>query len=232
MGNPKFPRKKYETPSHPWQGERIKFENDIINKFGLKNKREVWKAQSLIRNFRHQAQLLNARLRMGDLQAEKEKDQLLGKLSNLGLLSADANLNDVLALEIESILNKRLQTQVYLKGLAHTPKQARQFIIHGHVSIGGRKVTIPGYLVKHNEENLIEYNQFSPLTSELHPMRPKPKISASVSEDQVPRIIKLESLKEDTSGRKTRNSEEQSGETIKAETKTKLEDKDTTMGDE
>ena len=86
MGNPKFPRRKYDTPSHPWQGDRISLENDIINKFGLKNKREVWKAQSLLRKFRQQARQLNARLRMGDVQAEREKDQLLNKLVNLGFL--------------------------------------------------------------------------------------------------------------------------------------------------
>jgi small subunit ribosomal protein S4 len=192
MGNPKFPRRKYDMPSHPWQGDRIKSENEIIAKFGLKNKREVWKAQSLLRNFRQQARLLNARVRIGDVQAEKEKDQLLAKLGNLGLLPANSSLNDVFVLELESILNKRLQTQVYLKGLAHSPKQARQFIIHGHISIGGRKVTIPGYLVKYKEEPLIEYNEYSPLTNDLHPMRPKPKATALVGDGQVSRLISLE----------------------------------------
>jgi small subunit ribosomal protein S4 len=203
MGNPKFPRRKYDTPSHPWQGDRIKLENDLIKKFGLKNKREVWKAQSMLRRFRQQARLLNARLRMADVQAEKEKDQLLTRLTNIGLLQQNSNLNDVLTLEIENMLNRRLQTQVYLKGLAHSPKQARQFIVHGHISIGDRKVTIPGYIVKHTEEEIIEYNQSSSLTNELHPMRPKPKSEINISEDQVARHISLEKTdtatpKEDT----------------------------------
>jgi small subunit ribosomal protein S4 len=196
MGNPKFPRRKYDTPSHPWQGDRINLENEIINKFGLKNKREVWKAQSMLRRFRQQARQLNARLRMGDVQAEREKDQLLNKLSKLGILPANSNLNDVLILELESILNKRLQTQVYLKGLAHTAKQARQFIVHGHISINGRKVTIPGYLVKRAEEPTIEYNQFSSLTNDLHPMRPKPKAIATVGDGQVSKLISLDSKSE------------------------------------
>jgi small subunit ribosomal protein S4 len=194
MGNPKFPRRKYDTPSHPWQGERIKMENDIINKFGLKNKREVWKSQSFLRNLRHQARSLNARLRMADIQAEKEKDQLLAKLTSQGLLMPNSNLNDVLSLELESILNRRLQTQVYLKGLAHSPGQARQFIVHGHISIADRKVTIPGYFVKHDEEERIEYNSFSPLVNELHPMRPKAKAEITVEggDGQVSRLISLE----------------------------------------
>lgn len=196
MGNPKFPRRKYDTPSHPWQGDRIKLENDFINKFGLKNKREVWKAQSILRRFRQQARLLEARLRMADLQAEKEKEQLLARLINLGILQPNSNLNDILGLELESVLNRRLQTMVYLKGFAHSTKQARQFIVHGHISVGDRKVTIPGYLVKHNEEATIEYNQYSQLTNELHPMRPKQKLSVSIGDGQVKRLIKIEA-KED-----------------------------------
>ena len=192
MGNPKFPRRKYDTPSHPWQGDRIKLENDIINKFGLKNKREVWKSQSVIRNFRQQARSLNARLRMGDVQAEKEKELLLAKLTNIGILSENSNLNEILALEVDSVLNRRLQTQVYLRGLANTVKQARQFIVHGHISINGRKVTIPGYILKHKEESMIEYNQYSSLTNELHPMRPKPKLEVSVGDGQVSRLISIE----------------------------------------
>ena len=184
-------RRKYDTPSHPWQGERIKSENELIKKFGLKNKREVWKSQSLLRNFRQQARLLNARLRMADLQAETEKNQLLTRLTNLGILNPNGNLNDVLSLEIESVMNRRLQTQVYLKGLANTPKQARQFIVHGHISIQGRKVTIPGYLVKDHEEGTIEYNQYSSLTNELHPMRPKPKVDIAVEDSQVSRLISI-----------------------------------------
>ncbi len=42
MGDPKFSRKKYETPNHPWQTARIKEEKDICKKYGLKNKTEIW----------------------------------------------------------------------------------------------------------------------------------------------------------------------------------------------
>lgn len=172
MGDPKFSRRRYDTPSHPWQGERIKEENELLKKYGLKNKKELWKVQSLLRNYRRQGRTLLARLRYGDVQAEKEMKGLLSKLANLGVLADDATLDDVLALNIERILERRLQTLVYLKGLAYTPKQARQLIVHGHATINGRKVTVPGYLVKRNEENSIAYNPYSPLENEMHPARP------------------------------------------------------------
>lgn len=176
MGDPKRLRKKYDKPHHPWQRDRIKEEHDLVKEHGLKNKRELWRVQTQLRKFRGQARLLIARERVGDLQAEKEREQLLNRLANLSLLPDNATLDDVLALEVDSMLGRRLQTIVLKKGLANTAKQARQFIIHGHTSIGDRKVTIPGYLVKKHEEETIEYNANSPIANDLHPMRPKPKL--------------------------------------------------------
>ncbi|UCD92602.1 MAG: 30S ribosomal protein S4 [Methanobacteriota archaeon] len=173
MGDPKFSRRKYDKPTFPWEGDRIQAENELIKKYGLKNKKELWKAQSMLRNIRQRSRILQAKVRYEDQQAEKEKDELLKKLGSLGLLPLEgATLNDVLALDVEAILSRRLQTLAYVKGLAYTPKQARQMIVHGHTSIGERKVTVPGYLVKRDEENMIKYSPNSPLAHDLHPARP------------------------------------------------------------
>ncbi|MDH3365458.1 MAG: 30S ribosomal protein S4 [Thermoplasmata archaeon] len=176
MGDPKFSRRKYETPAQPWEGERIKAENELIQKYGLKNKRELWTAQSMVRRLRAQSRELQARLRTGDPQADKETGELLKRCARMALLPKEgATLNDVLALNTEAILDRRLQTVVYRKGLSYTPRQARQMIVHGHASIEGRKVTIPGYLVKRGEEEQIEYYVSSPMTNDMHPARPKPE---------------------------------------------------------
>ncbi|HEX9907496.1 MAG TPA: 30S ribosomal protein S4 [Thermoplasmata archaeon] len=176
MGDPKFSRRKYETPAHPWEGERIKLENELLMKYGLKNKEELWRAKSYIRRLRAQSRELQAKIRTGDPQAKIETEQLLAKCARLALLPEQgATLNDVLTLDTENVLSRRLQTIVYRKGLAFTPKQSRQFIVHGHTSIGARKVTIPGYLVKRSEEEQIQYNPNSAIANELHPMRPKPE---------------------------------------------------------
>ncbi len=172
MGDPKFPSRKYDTPSHPWQGERIKAEAELVTNFGLKNKRELWKAESLVRRFRDQSKNLQARVRQNDEQAKLEASYLLVKCARMGLLPMDgATLDDVLALSPESVLGRRLQTIVYRKGLATTPGQARQFIVHGHVAIDNRKINIPGYIVKRGEEDRISFNPHSPIANELHPLR-------------------------------------------------------------
>ena len=172
MGDPKFSRKTYDTPSHPWQGERIKAENEIVRQFGLKNKTEVWKAETMLRNFRKQSRELQARLRAGDGQAKIESDALLAKCSRLGILPVTGgDLNMILVLKDEDILSRRLQTVVFQKGLATTIRQARQLINHGHIFVDGHKVTVPGYLVLREEEGSVAYNPASPFTDENHPMR-------------------------------------------------------------
>ena len=173
MGKPKFSRKKYVTPSHPWQEDRIKAENELIKKYGLKNKREIWKAQTRLRNYRGQARELEAKILTGDVQSKKERDQLLIHLNRMNILPPKSTLDDVLALETEAVLSRRLQTLTYLKGFASTPNQARQLISHGHIAIGNNRVTVPGYIVTKEEEGEIGYIHDSPLNDMMHPARPR-----------------------------------------------------------
>lgn len=183
MGDPRFPRKRYDRPAHPWRAERIKEENELIKKYGLKNKREVWKVESYLRRTRRAARLLQTRLRTKDPQAEKEMKGMIGRLAQRNLLKPDATLDDVLALDLNSILEQRFQTKVYQKGLSSTIRQARQLIVQGHCAIGGRRVTVPGYPVKKGELDSISYNPSSPFNNELHPMRPRPEAIPSAPTD-------------------------------------------------
>jgi small subunit ribosomal protein S4 len=152
MGDPKFSRKKYETPPHPWQKDRIERENELSVKYGLKNKKEIWKAESRLRKLRRQARLLLAST--GE-EAKKEENELILKLQRLGVLKEDADLDNILELDIQDILDRRLQSAVFRKGLAKTPKEARQLIAHRHIVLGERVVTSPGMLISKNDEENI-----------------------------------------------------------------------------
>ncbi|HET6398860.1 MAG TPA: 30S ribosomal protein S4 [Candidatus Thermoplasmatota archaeon] len=174
MGQPKFPRKKYDTPGHPWKADRFKAENEVVAKFGLKNKKELWKAQTRLREIRAQARgLVSATRNPADTQAAREAQLLLRRLNRQGYLGDNATLNDVLGLDLERILNRRLQSQVYLKGLARTPNQARQFVSHGTIMIGDRRVNVPSYVVRRGEEELIHFDPTAAVADENHPARPK-----------------------------------------------------------
>ena len=170
MGDPKFPGKHYDSPSHPWQKVRIEEESGLIHQYGLKNKREIWRANTKVREMRRQARKLTAN--SSDEQAQKEKNFLLAKLNRLGMLEQNSGLEDVLTMTPENVLDRRLQTQVYLQGLSSTVKQARQLIVHGHISIDGAVARVPGILVTKLQEKSITYSPTSPLNNDLHPVRP------------------------------------------------------------
>jgi len=211
MGKPKFSRKKYVTPSHPWQEDRIKEENELIKKYGLKNKREIWKTETTLRRYRGQARTLLAKI-SSDPQAKKESDLLLMHLTRMNILPPNSNLDDVLALENESILSRRLQTITYLKGLANTPDHARQLICHGHIAISGRKITIPSYTVTKQEENEIGYTTDSPLNDTMHPARPRADFKGVVP-------IKKEPVKPDEKESPKEEKADEEKTVIKEETK-------------
>ena len=189
MGDPKFSRRSYDTPSHPWQGERIKAEVVLVNQYGLKNKTEVWKAQTILRNFRGQSRELQARLRGGEAQAKIESEALIAKCGRMGLLPMEgATLNDILTLNEENILARRLQTIVFEKGMASTVGQARQMIVHGHIFMNGHRVTVPGYIVTRKEESSIMYDPASPFNDEMHPMRVSAEQAAANAEAKAAKI--------------------------------------------
>jgi|SRR3989344_3414175 len=168
MGDPKKLRKKYVPPRHPWQGSRILAEKPLISEYGLKNKKEIYKAQSLLRNFTKQAKNLTA---FKTSQRDIERKQLLQKLSKLNLIDVNSSLEQVLGINLKDILDRRLQTLVYKKGLAKSVNQSRQFITHGHILVKGLKINVPGYLVKLEEENDIEFIKDSSLSNPEHPER-------------------------------------------------------------
>ena len=174
MGYPGKNRKSYETPKHPWQAARMAGEVELVKKYGLRNKKEVWTAHSNLKKYRELARKLLAESTKGKLagSVKTDADNILNRMKRYGLLKTEAGLDDILSLEVANYLERRLQTQVHKQGLANTIKQTRQFIVHGHISVGGRKVTVPGYLVSKDEELKLEYYGNSPLSTEAHPARP------------------------------------------------------------
>lgn len=96
------------------------------------------------------------------------RNELLGTLQRYGLIGANAAMDDVLSLKVEDILERRLQTVVYRKGLARSPKQARQLITHGHIAIAGKRVSVPSYMVPVSEEAEIAYYATSSFADEAN----------------------------------------------------------------
>ena len=159
-----FRKSSSVTPPHPWNAERIKNENKLMTKYGLKNKKEIWKADTLVRRYSREARYL---LGFSADQMVKEKLQLLGHLARTGVLPEGAALEDILDLNVEDILRRRLQTIVYKKGLARTPKEARMFVVHGHIALNGKKINSPSYVVLDGQEDEIGFYRSSPVAKQI-----------------------------------------------------------------
>jgi small subunit ribosomal protein S4 len=149
MGDPRKAKKSYTRPRSIWTSDQISSELYVVGSYGLRNKKELWKAQTEIARIRNQARsLLSLPI---EVRHDKETN-LLNYLSRLGLVTTNSTLDDILNLKIEDILERRLQTMVMKRSNLKSPYQARQIVVHGHVSIGNRKINLPGYLVKKDEE--------------------------------------------------------------------------------
>jgi len=168
MGDPKKQRKKYETPRFAWRTDTLQSELKLLGQYGLRNKRELWRHETTLSRYREIARSL---LGMPAEERKKLERQLLDRLDRLGILPETAALDDVLDLSTEDILERRLQTIVFNKGLAKSIYQARQLITHGHIAIEGHSVPSPSYLVLRNEEAKIAYTPTSNLSNSNHPIR-------------------------------------------------------------
>jgi len=139
--------KKYSRPKRPFDKIRILEEEKIKKEFGLKNKKEIWKAESKIKSIREKAKKV-----ISADSAEQEK--LFNQLKKIGL--SVNSIADVLSIEKKDYLKRRLQTILVDKKLANTTKQARQLITHKKVFVGNKTVNIPSYIVPVELENKIK----------------------------------------------------------------------------
>ena len=174
MGHPKFARPKYDTPTHPWKKGRIEEEHALKEQFGLKKvggMKEIWKAKSKLRRWRQNAMKLIGRVDTSEGHFSREKDDLVESLYRRGLLGDGASLDDILQITVEHVLSRRLQSQVYYRGLASSMRQARQLVVHGHIGQGDQKMTVPSYIISRDDESILTYHHTSPLTDAAHPIR-------------------------------------------------------------
>ncbi|MFH1607519.1 MAG: 30S ribosomal protein S4 [archaeon] len=130
--------KTYSRPKRPFDKVRIDKEAEIKKEFGLKNKKEIWKAEAEIKSIREKAKRLIS-------SNPEEQKALFERLKKIGL--EVSSISDVLSLDKEDYLKRRLQTVIVNQKLAKTPKDARQKIVHKKVFVGKNVVNAPSYIV-------------------------------------------------------------------------------------
>nr|AIE95224.1 ribosomal protein S4P (RP-S4, rpsD) [uncultured marine thaumarchaeote AD1000_60_A11] len=145
-------RKIWKKPKRPLNYDLMMDELKTLGTFGLKTKKELWKTQTELSRVRLQARSL---LALRQEERERKEPILIQSLSKIGLVDQNSTLDDVLNLQVNDLLSRRLQTIAQRKLFFKTPYQARQAIVHGHIMIGDSVVTVPSYVVKTEEETKI-----------------------------------------------------------------------------
>lgn len=171
MGDPRRPRKSFATPRHPWRKDQLEEELHLVGEYGLRNKRELRHHETHLSEIRGIARTL--------LGAEEEtraplERQYLTSLAKQGILPESATVDNILDLNVKDLMERRLQTVVHRTGLARSIHQARQFVIHGHISVAGDIVSVPSYIVHRDQESRIAFHLHSPLNNAQHPARAAP----------------------------------------------------------
>ncbi len=179
MGDPKTPRRVWRKPKRPFNYELKMEELKTLGTFGLKTKRELWKAHTELSRVRKQARSLLA-LRQ-EVRMEREP-VLMNSLTKIGLVAENSTLDDVLNLQVTDLLSRRLQTIILKKFSFQTPYQARQAIVHGHIIIGDRRINIPSYVVSVEEEKKISIAPESSLKELLSKLASKTEPASQDSE--------------------------------------------------
>jgi len=149
---PKNSRKMWRRPKRPLNYDLLNEELYVLGTFGLKNKRELWKAHTELSRIRNQARSL---LALTQEVRNKKEPTLMKSLARIGLVTANSTLDDVLNLKVTDVLSRRLQTVIQKKVPIKSPYLARQIVVHGHVMIGERVITVPSYTVTVEEENQV-----------------------------------------------------------------------------
>ena len=70
MGDPRKQRAKFSGPRKAWEKDRIDEEKELIREYHFKNKAEIWKLTSKLRNIARQTKRL---IKLTTEQSEKEK---------------------------------------------------------------------------------------------------------------------------------------------------------------
>jgi small subunit ribosomal protein S4 len=180
MGDPKKKHKSYSTPKRPYQTAALMDDLRLIGAYGLRNKRELWKAHSELSKIRGRARDL---LSLETEERGARERQIIRKLAQRGMVVENSRIEDVLTLTVEDILERRLQTYIYRRGMANSLYQARQLITHGHISIGDRKVTSPSYTVRVEDEESLDFAQSSPFNNPDHPFRYELEVAEAMEEE-------------------------------------------------
>merc|ERR1711935_902489 len=154
--------KKSKPPRRPLEKERLDAELKTIGQYGLRNKKEIWRVRLALAKIRSTARTLLTKDEK-DPQRIFEGQALMRRMIRYGILDEDKQrLDYVLELKVENVMERRLQTLVFKRGLAKSIHHARVLIRQRHIRAGRQIVNVPSFMVRVESQPHIEFATNSP----------------------------------------------------------------------
>ena len=148
------------TPRKPFDKDRLLAELKIVGRYGLRNKREMWRVQLTLAKLRKAARELLT-LDETDPRRIFEGNALIRRIVRLGLLKDNQRqLDYVLGLTIDQFMERRLQT-VVAQNMARSIHHARVLIRQRHIAVGKQMVDIPSFIIRVSSEPHIQHSAAS-----------------------------------------------------------------------
>ena len=110
---------------------------------------------------------------------------MIRKLHGQGLVRERGTLEDILELSVQDLMERRLQTVIFRRGMAKSFFQARQLITHGHIAVEGRKMKAPGHILTIHEEEKLDFAESSPYNAKEHPLRQDLAIAGATGDKNI-----------------------------------------------
>merc|ERR1712182_123125 len=134
----------------------------LLGTYGLKNKREIWRVGLILSKVRAVARYLLT-LEERDPERIFQGQALMRRMIRYGILDEDKQrLDYVLELKVENVMERRLQTLVFKRGLAKSIHHARVLIRQRHIRVGRQIVNVPSFMVRVESQPHIEFAVNSP----------------------------------------------------------------------
>ena len=151
-----------QAPRRAYEKERLDKELKICGEYGLRAKKEIWRVGRHLAHCRKAARILLT-LPEKDNRRLFEGAALLRRMTNYGMLDeSKQKLEFILEVEIEEMLDRRLQTQIWKLDMAKSIHHARVLIKQRHIRVGRQVVNVPSFMVRVESQKHIDFALTSP----------------------------------------------------------------------